>query len=1806
MQQVRSTLYQFQADGIELWTEGGQLHFKAKKSILTDEVMQYLKQHKELIIKVLQHEQSNKLFPLTPIQSAYLLGSGSTFDYGGVSCHIYMEFDYERLEHSRVVAVWNQLIQRHEMLRTIINEDGYQSVLNEISNIEVPSTNLIFEGKDDLELLHTIREKLGNKTYQPDVWPLFDIALSHCTDRTKMHVSFDFLIADWASIWLLMSEFEALYFDNKSLPNIDFTFREYVKKDEMKRYQEKYKADRAYWHKRVPMLPTAPKLPQLPVECDNRSFERLFVQIDKEKWEILKRRIKSVGKTPTSVLFTLYSQCLAKWSTEKHFMINLILLNRQPLHEHVNRVVGDFTSVNLLEVDFRKERIFTEHVDRVQKQMFLDLDHSTYSGVDVMREITRQKGQHQSFMPFVFTSAIGLIDANNLRGSINEYGISQTPQVFIDCQVMDDQNGLRVNWDVRNGVFPEDVVTNMFEAFRKSLYNLIDEADSWQSSALIQLPEEQQRRRRLVNDTKRIIQPQLLHEGFFKNAEKSPHKIALIDGDTSYTYQQIKERSLQIGTQLLKQHVQPGDKVAVIMDKSVYQLTSVLAILSVGAVYVPIDKDQPIARIERIVEQSDVSVILVDEYIDLYNYLNRRIISCYKDVGQTNMAYELYHVQPSELAYIIFTSGSTGIPKGVAMSHQSAMNTILDMNERFRITSEDSVLALSKLNFDLSVYDIFGLLTAGGTIIYPEKGYQYDAKHWLELIQTYGVTVWNSVPSLMQMVLNTNELNQVFSSTLKCIFLSGDWAYSAFVSQCHRLFPESLIVVLGGATEAGIWSNYHIYQEVDCQKATIPYGYPLSNQRYYILDTQYEDCPDFVRGELYIAGDSLAEGYFNDEEKTTERFLHHFRNEKKIYKTGDFGRYLPNGEIEFIGRTDSQVKLNGNLVNLGEIESHFNMHHDVKQSCAVIFDSKYLYCAVEMKIGVHMTSEQLRDYIAQFVPRYMVPLHVFIFDHLERNSNDKLDRVCVKQRIKERIEKRKECSSDSPLNHKRNIVLQVEEEFLKLARDVFHLTTIQRNDNLYDYGADSLTLSQLTGKIKMYIDENFNDHTVTFDIILRYLLNEPKVALLAEYILPYIKSEEGKKNGEQNEEVSRYIGSIKEESASYEEPLRIIIHAGLGTKNIFKYLNESLANQQCGTILNVTVQDVNRYLAINPSQLIDVLADDYFSQIIKREPKQVQLVGYSMGGLIALEVSRKLLEHGVDVKDFTLIDSAPVPYKIEDSIALELIFITNFYITVEDVYDDITNQEMMAAIKDTFYQHNESLCTDHLSWLKNEANHKNAYQFILKLRNLSQEQRFKDYTAAIERRTGESIPLEMLEGYYSVYLQSFKGSNVQPMAYFGDIRYIMAEEDMNFIFTDRDKTRGFWKELCIGNFEEFTISGNHITCIEKKENAQRIAALLLEPFKVQPKRRDKKTIGIVGATGLVGQGATELLRSLGTTNLILGSRDTNHLINKYGPSSEAMAYQTVDVYDKSSIELFCSNCDLVINAAGPASKIGNRIAIACMKSDTHYVDVSGDKTMKQSIEKVLASYNGKANFVVSSGVYPGLVELYSAYLLSKQKKINSIHCYFSGKGKFSETGAYDIVASLAADEGVGMSYYKQGSITKMTEGMGQQILLPGKYGNVVALPLMNDEFVSCLTKFDVEEGYFYNTFSDSQMLMDFMMIKVMQQFQTEAEKRRSAQKLMSMYNTLSNDEGFIIYIVMDTDDGQQMYYLTSEMNWNYYSGIVAAYVGHELINKPSIEARECQFAVDIVDIEKLFEQLNRRADTVMIHSMKRRGEEQWT
>ena len=735
-------------------------------------------------------------FPLTDIQQAYWIGRKGNHALGNVATHLYVEIKAHNLDITRYEQALQRVIERHEMLRVKFLPDGTQQFIQDVPEYHIKTTDFDDRPQQEAEtFLAAERERLSHQVFDPNTWPQFEFTATQVNKQyTHLHVSLDLLILDARSIWLLFSEVSQFYNDpNLSLSTHEFTFRDYVLTEQAFRNSDTYQQSLHYWQDRLNTFALAPDLPLqvTPDSIDKPTFARQASKLEADVWHQLKQRAKHIGLTPSVVLLTAYAQVLASWSKQQTFTVNLTLFNRLPLHPEINTMIGDFTSLTLLECDCSSGDAFIRCAKRLQQQLWNDLDHAYVSGIQVLRELSKIYKSTVT-MPVVFTSMLsnasdskifdlqGLAKIDPHQPSEVTYSISQTPQVWIDHQVYEQDEELHFLWDSVEGLFPDGLLSDMFNAYCELLNQLARDDVLWdQSVQPTLLPHDHQALIQEVNQTQTPQSDQLLHQLFNEAAQQFANNPAVISSSKTLTYAELYQLSHQLAHQLHTFEVQANQLIAIVMHKGWEQIVGALSILHAGAAYVPIDPSLPHERLLYLLEQCDVSVVLTQTAVDnTVTWPEHITCLCVDQIAVSKEPVTPVPVIQSneDLAYVIFTSGSTGVPKGVMIDHKGAVNTIVDINQRFNVTCDDRVLALSALNFDLSVYDVFGSLAAGGAIVLPDADKIYEPAHWLSLLENEHVTIWNTVPALLGLLIEYTQAQQKsLPNDVRLALLSGDW-----------------------------------------------------------------------------------------------------------------------------------------------------------------------------------------------------------------------------------------------------------------------------------------------------------------------------------------------------------------------------------------------------------------------------------------------------------------------------------------------------------------------------------------------------------------------------------------------------------------------------------------------------------------------------------------------------------------------------------------------------------------------------------------------------------------------------------------------------------------------------------------------------------------------------------------------------------------------------------------------------------------------------------------------------------------------
>ena len=692
-------------------------------------------------------------FELTEIQFAYLMGRDEKYEIGGVSTHFYGEF-LTTLDLNRLETCIRKVIVRHPMLRSIVQSNGMQKILKEVPEYVVQIEDISQLSKEQQEeYMKEVREKLSHFVFSTNKWPLFDFKAYKINKSEHLFVvGYDLIIADAASMFLIGEEIMQYYKNPElELPELDFNFRDYVLANKDFKETTIYERDKKYWLEKLEYFPSAPQLPYRinPEMIKTPRFKRVISSIKRDKWELIKTEASKQNVTISTLLFTLYANVLAFWSNQPELAINLTVFNRIPFHEDINKVVGDFTTVLPLAVNLDTEESIWNKARAIQQNLFDSLEHRHYDGIEFIRALSKlREFGTKAVLPYVFTSMI-FDDNEGEKSGWFELGevktaVSQTSQVYIDTQVIENNGELMISWDYVDQLFDDQMINEMFQQYIEFIHSAIDS-----NRDKLNPSKEDKLRINQYNNSSKPIQPNFLHLLFEEQVERTPDKVALIFQQESITYVELNEKANQVAHYLRDKGIKNNAHVGLIAERSIMTIINLLGILKSGAAYVPIDPKYPQKRIEYIIENSNCSLLL---NTDLYDS---------KNLSKYSTDAPLLTINLDDVAYVIYTSGSTGKPKGVVITHRAVSNTIIDINQKFRISDEDTFIGISSLCFDLSVYDVFGALSTGATLVLISN--EKDMNVMIEEMEKHKVTIWNSAPAIMELLIERIEKTGIAS-----------------------------------------------------------------------------------------------------------------------------------------------------------------------------------------------------------------------------------------------------------------------------------------------------------------------------------------------------------------------------------------------------------------------------------------------------------------------------------------------------------------------------------------------------------------------------------------------------------------------------------------------------------------------------------------------------------------------------------------------------------------------------------------------------------------------------------------------------------------------------------------------------------------------------------------------------------------------------------------------------------------------------------------------------------------------------------
>lgn len=962
-----------------------------------------------------------------------------------------------QLNNEKLKDVITQLVNRHEALRTVFKiVDGQivqkiidaQDVNFEIEEVQCDSYAEVDVAIEAFNRPFDLRKDL----------PFRAGLISLDSNRHVLALTMHHSNSDGMSMNILITELGELY-AGKLLATPQIQYKDYACWQNQRNKSKVMQEQETYWLKEfegeVPLL-NLPTDWQRPLTKDYKGSEIIF-SLGKDITVKLNEIASRTGSTMYMVLLASVKVLLSKLSSQDEIVVGSPIAGRN--HSDLQSMVGMFVNTLAIKSVIDHDKSFMQYLAEIREKSLFAYENQEYQFEELVENLGLERDLDRNPLFDVMFSlqnmSMNKLDLDGLE--LAEYPVVNSAGKF-DLTINAKETGeeIIISFGYATSLFAEDTVARFIKCFE----NIIDQIcnDPVMPLKVIDMipdTEKSEISADYNNTYEELNTQQRMHELFEMQVEKTPDNIAIVCNSDRMTYRELNEKSNQLARMLVERGVKQGDFIGVRKHRSVDLVVAQMACLKASAAYIPLEPHYPINRIDRIVENSNCKMILTDieETIDNVQVINTKAID-YAKYSTQNLPVKN---KPEDIAYIIYTSGSTGVPKGVVITHEACINTLLDINLKFSVDENDAVLCISSACFDLSVYDVFGTLACGAKIVLIEDS--KNIKDIVSKLESESVTVWNSVPAFMELIV-ANVDESYTNDSLKVAMLSGDWISLKLPERVAKHFPNVDLYSLGGATEGSIWSIYYPIKEVKSEWKSIPYGYPLSNQQMYVLNPYGKQQPYGVTGEIFIGGHGVALEYANDHDKTSYSFIEH-PEFGKIYRTGDLGIMRKNGYIEFLGRLDYQVKIRGFRIELEEIESKLLDIEEINEATLLVKgENEEKYLVAYYISNRNYTVSELREELLKHLPDYMIPMYFIKLDQMPLTANGKVNRKALPEPSGE-IETGRDFEVPNT---------KTEKTLASIWRKILTVNTIGVHDNFFELGGHSLRATTLVSHINRAFD----------------------------------------------------------------------------------------------------------------------------------------------------------------------------------------------------------------------------------------------------------------------------------------------------------------------------------------------------------------------------------------------------------------------------------------------------------------------------------------------------------------------------------------------------------------------------------------------------------------------------------------------------------------------------------------------------------------------------------------------------------------
>jgi amino acid adenylation domain-containing protein len=1225
---------------IKLWLEGEKLRYQAPKGVMTPEIKEEIAAKKPEILdflraaKIPTNTVDLEIIPVSRDQDLPLSFAQQRLWFLqqlSPDSHSYNLLDALRLEGNLNLLALEQslseLIRRHEILRTTFPMVEGQPIqrIAPPSTVSLPLEDLQGLSKNEqTEHLQEIAIAFSLKPFNLAKESLVQFKLLKLGSQEyvlllKMH----HIIYDGWSLSIFFGELSQLYAAfvrglPSPLPELSIQYADFAVWQRQWLTGEVLERQLNYWQKQLQDAPTILELPTdypRPPIPSFRGDGQVF-RLNQDLTQRLKRLSQESGATLFMTLLAAFFVLISRYSGQLDVLVGSPIANRNS--SAIEKLMGFFANTLALRGDMSGNPSFLDLLERV-KQTTL----SAYAHQDLPFEMLVEKLQlnrdlsHNPLIQVMFSLQNTPQSEASLSGlKMESLPLSVELKARFDLEVnfWEVSDRLEAVWCYSTDLFAAPTINQMGQHFQ----NLLTAITANPNMGIFQLSmlSDAERDQLLAscNETQTDYSDyKCIHELFEEQVERTPNAVAVVFEGQQLTYAELNSRANQLAHYLQSLELKLEDKIGVCIERSPLMVIAILAILKAGGAYVPLDIAYPSERLAFMLENVQCPIILTQNHLSDRLPVNnsQRLIdidSKWESITQYSPENIASKVTPNNLAYIIYTSGSTGTPKGTEVVHRNIIGFIFGV-DYVQLDAHQIWLQHSSISWDALTLELWTPLLFGGRcVLYP--GNVITPENLSKIIKEEGVNILWLTCALFNLMIDTMPESLL---GVKQLITGGETLSVAHIRRGLALLPKTQIINGYGPSECTVFTCcYPISKQLDENLASIPIGKPIGDRKVYLLDRNLQPVPVGVSGEIHVGGASVARGYLNQLALTCEKFISNpFLAGDTLYKTGDLARYLPDGNIEYIGRIDNQVKIRGFRIELGEIESVLSQNQAVQSSCVIVREDnpgeKQLVAYIVPKLGVKLTSGDLRQFLSHKLPGYMVPGAFVLLEFFPLTANGKIDRRALK-------------APSNPSDSDRFIEArnQLELNLVQIWSKVLKIDKVSVQDNFFDLGGHSLLAPYLITQIKEQLGK---------EIAVTTLFQNPTIEQLATII----------KTGLDPSNQSYFVPIQPHGS---KPPFFCVPGAG-GRPFYFYHLGRYLGKDQPFYSF-----ENDLYQQFGEITRIEDIASIYLKAMQDLQPQGPYFLGgHSYGGNVAFEMAQQLVNQGEQVALLAIIDSSAPTYK---------------------------------------------------------------------------------------------------------------------------------------------------------------------------------------------------------------------------------------------------------------------------------------------------------------------------------------------------------------------------------------------------------------------------------------------------------------------------------------------------------------------------------------------------------------------------------